>query len=57
MHIVSQIVGALIVFIALGDIDLTVLQGGSVSWVSGRLNRMVWRVFQGAASILPRNRN
>lgn len=57
MHIVSQIVGALIVFIALGDIDLTVLQGGSVSWVSGRLNRMVGRVFQGAASILPRNRN
>jgi hypothetical protein len=57
MHILSQIAGALIVFIALGDIDPTVLQGGSVSWVSGRLNRAVWRIFRGAASILPRNRN
>jgi hypothetical protein len=57
MDILSQIPGALIVFIALGDIYLTVLQGGSVSWVSGRLNRVVWRLFRGAAAILPRNRS
>lgn len=57
MDTLSRTAGALIVFIALGDIYLTVLQGGSVSWVSGRLNRVVWRLFRGAASILPMNRS
>lgn len=46
MGVVSQIVGALIVLAALGDIFLTVFQGGSASIVSGHMNRIVWLAFR-----------
>lgn len=56
MDIVSQITGTLIVLVALTDIYLSVLQRGSVSLLSGPLNRTVWRLFRRSPP-LPIRRN
>lgn len=57
MNILIQTIGALVIVAAFIDIYLTVLQRGSISLVSNRMNHIVWWCFRTLAAHLPRFRN